>query len=312
MLNKTRLNENIESLEKLVTMLKAVSEDKSSLSNIGKEFGMTSQEVNYNLNRMFSMYFKKIKSISDQEIQALIISKDLPSTRLLKALFGFEPNDTIVFPDVDEDSFWNAIKSIMSDKYYEVVSLRHGYNTEKPMTFEQIGNKLNLTRARIKDIYYSALSKIDSSVLYKIFSISYVDKTEEIKKSSEYVNAVAEYEKFMMYMSKVNDIKKINEYIEKNYPEVASFDNNTINKSFSTPVEQLNLSNRLTNALKKNGKLTLNDIYNTTAAEYRSFSNFGKKCCLELAEVLSNRTDTHPNRVTLSRDLFTISTLNGE
>ena len=175
-----------------------------------------------------------------------------------------------------------------------------------------VPSSLMLTNDSISATLLKALSKIDSSVLYKIFSISYVDKTEEIKKSSEYINAVAEYEKFMMYMSKVNDIKKINEYIEKNYPEVSSFDNNDINKSFSTPVEQLNLSNRLTNALKKNGKLTLNDIYNTTAAEYRSFSNFGKKCCLELAEVLSNRTDTHPNRVTLSRDLFTISTLNGE
>lgn len=312
MVNKKRLNENIETLEKLVTMLKSVSEDKNSLSNIGKEFGMTSQEVNYNLNRMFSMYFKKIKSISEQEMQALIISKDLPSTRLLKAVFGFEPNDPIVFPDIDEDSFWNTIKSIMSDKYYEVVSLRHGYNTDKPMTFEQIGNKLNLTRARIKDIYYTAISKINSSILYKIFSISYVDKTEEIKQSTEYSNAVAEYEKFMMYMSKVSDIKKINDYIEKNYPEVAVFDAKEVNKTFSISVEHLNLSNRLTNALIKNGKFTLNDIYNTTAAEYRSFNNFGKKCCLELAEVLSNRTDTHPNRVTLSRDLYTIATLNGE
>lgn len=306
-MNKDRLNSNIESLEKLVSMLKLVANDECSLATIGKEFDLKPQEINNNLNKSFSTYIKKMHLLSNEEIESLIIAIDLPSTRLLKSLFNISLSDPIVFPYIDEDVFWSHIKSKLPDNYYTVVSLRCGYNVDKPMTFEQIGNKLDLTRSRIKDIYHNAISKIDVSYIYSLFALKYIDKTTEIKDSIEYSKAKDEYEKLTLAISKISDLQAINTYIKSNYQELYSISRKDADTLFSISILDLGFSNRLTNALTKNNKKTLNDIYLTSAIEYKKMSNFGKICCIELADNLSKRTDAHPNKNKLIEDLYELA-----
>lgn len=306
-MNKDRLNSNIESLEKLVCMLKLVANDECSLTSVGKEFNLKPQEINNNLNKSFSTYIKKMHLLSDEKIKSLIINIDLPSTRLLKSLFNISPSDPVVFPYIDEDMFWSHIKSKLPDNYFTVVSLRCGYNVNKPMTFEQIGNKLNLTRSRIKDIYHNAISKIDISYICSLFALDYIDKTNEIKDSKEYLKAKDEYEKLTLAISKISDLNAINTYIKSNYPEIYNISRKDADTLFSISVSDLGFSNRLTNVLIKNNKKTLNDIYLTSAIEYKKMSNFGKICCIELAANLSKRTDNHPNKNKLIEDLYELA-----
>lgn len=304
--NKDRLNDNIKNLEILISFLKQAAEDKISIAEIGRQHNLTALEMNYELNNCFSRYFKKSSKLTNDDIEALLKMKDLPSTRLLKAALGYSTTDRVEFPYIDEDCFWQLIKENYSDSYYTVLSMYSGYGVDKPMSFEKIAQVLNCTRMQVNDMYHRALLRFDSALLYKIYNYEYYNKKIEMMKTAEFQEAKKAYDTLQTYMYVVEDIKALNEYIATNYPEVSKLDLDKVNSLFSIPISDLNLSNGLTNVLIKNDINTLTDIYMTSAIKFKNMSNFGKVKCAELLQVISSRNDTHPNRNTLIENLTEI------
>lgn len=303
MLNNERLNDNIKKIEKLLNLLKMAADENISLAAVGRELGLTPQGVNRELSVAFMYYIKKELNLDTEDINELIFIKESPSTRLLKKIFNISASDNVVFPDFDEEYFWSTLKDILPEKYFTVLSLRCGYNIDRPLTLEQIGKQLGCTRVWVNDMYNIAVNRIDTPVLYKIFNKKYIDLKSELENSEEYSRAKDEYNRLLLYLSKIDDIESLNKYIADNYPEVNDFDKADLNKMFSESIENLLLSTRLTNALINNGKHTLNDIYLTSVAEYKNMNNFGKKCFVELLEFINSRNDNHPNKSSLVKDL---------
>jgi RNA polymerase primary sigma factor len=65
------------------------------------------------------------------------------------------------------DSFFNNICSILKEsltqlnfREMKIVELRYGLNGEGPLTLEDIGEKLGITRERVRQIQKKALSKL--------------------------------------------------------------------------------------------------------------------------------------------------------
>ena len=307
MVNKDRIKNNIHQLEVLVSLLKMAEKDEISITAAGKQLNLTSQEMNRELDLCFARYFRKMKIVSSEEIDNLVKLRDLPSTRLLKDVFGYKKTEFVAFPVINENDFWKIIKNHFSDNHYKVLSMHCGYTIEKPMSFEKIAEKLKCTRMWACDMYRRSVRNFDSSVLYDIYNYEYVNKRAELESSEEHKESKKEYDTLVLYMSKVNDISSINSYISENYPEVNDLDVAKVNSLFSNSINELNISNKLLNALDRNNINTLADIYMTPAVTFKNMPNFGKIKCKELLELLSNRNDNHPNRNTLIRDLTIIT-----
>lgn len=303
MINKNRLNMNINKLELILEMLKLAANDQMSMVNIAKTLDLSPKELNTELDLCFSRYFKKAIELSEEDIQTLIHIKDSPSTRLLKRVFGYAKSDNVVFPAVDEDNFWKVIKNNYSARYYAVMSMHTGYDVEKPMSFDAIANELGCTKARVSDIYKSAVSKFDTNLLYEIYNFTYINKSKELIETIDFNRAKNEYEKLCAYINRVDDISAINKYIEENYPELQEVDFTIVNKELSISIDKLNISNKLIKVLNKNNIHTLADIYMTSAITFKNMPNFGAIKCKEMLEVLSKRNDNHPNRNTLIKNL---------
>jgi len=302
-INKDRIYQNINRLELVIAFLQKAANDEMTMVEVGRSLNLKPMELNYELENCFSRYFKKASNLTISEFKHLINAKDSPSTRLLKAVFGYDKSDNVVFPYVDEDNFWSVIKANYPDNYYDILSMYNGYNVEKPMSFEKIANKFGCTKMWVNDIYRRAINNFNTALLYDIYNYEYINKKAELMQSDEYNTAKHEYELLLTYMSKVDDIKKLNEYIKANFPEVSELDFTKINDMFSTPITELNLSSRLVKVLSKNNINTLSDIYMTSAIAYANMPNFGKIKSAELLEVIIKRNDAHPNRDALIKNL---------
>ena len=70
------------------------------------------------------------------------------------------PRPEQVLFDEQEKTRLHALLDAISEREAEVLRMRYGIDEQKPMTLEQIGARLNLTRERIRQIENEALDKL--------------------------------------------------------------------------------------------------------------------------------------------------------
>ena len=308
--NKDRIKETRENLEKLLVLLKKAENDEVTLAEISKECGMLPQNLNTELQSSFVMYFKsRIRTFNKEDLDVLVDSLDSPADRLLKKIFKIEASQKVVFPDYDKSNFWVVIKNHLPSKYFDIMTKYLGYGCE-PMSYSSIGEKLNLTRVRVKQIVDAAITKLsNSSVITEIFYKDYIDKIAECEQyknkiEEECDNAYNECVKLQSYLELIPDIKELNNYISKKYSNLINVNVNTlVSDVFSKPIESLNFSVRTNNALTSAGYTTLNDLYNIEVADLFSIKNLGKSSIQEIVDVLDNQKATHPKWKTLKESI---------
>ena len=170
--DKTRLRNNIETLERLVLMLKLAEQDKVSLVEIANEYNMIPQTLTKELNSCFTSYCRsKCKELTDDEIYQLIKNLESPSDRLLKQILGINKSVLVVFPEYDPNQFWDFVKDNLKDSYFDVVTKHVGYNSDSQvMSYEDIGKTLSLSRARVQQIDVAAIKKLQKTNLVQLFT----------------------------------------------------------------------------------------------------------------------------------------------
>jgi RNA polymerase primary sigma factor len=65
------------------------------------------------------------------------------------------------FDQYDKDRLQSHLQSL-TERESNILSMRYGLNSGEPMTLEQIGNTMSLTRERIRQIEEEALKKLHS------------------------------------------------------------------------------------------------------------------------------------------------------
>ena len=308
--NKNRITETRENLEKLLVLLKKAENDEITLAQIGKECGLRPQSLNTELQTSFAMYFKsRIRYIDSEELTGLINELDTPADRLLKRIFDIQPGQKVVFPEYDEKKLWSVVKKNLTEKYYEVVTKHIGYESE-PMSYEDIGKNLGLTRVRVMQIDNTAIYKLrNSSIAVEIFYSDFIDKIHEfeqykVDKMVECDNAYIEFSKLKNYLSMVPDVKELNKYIESKYPNLlTSSVNEAVDKVFNKSIDELNFSARTSNALKAAGYKSINDLYNANAVDFAKIKNLGKSSIQEIIKTLDSQKAKHPNWKQLKADI---------
>jgi RNA polymerase primary sigma factor len=127
---------------------------KPSTEELAKILEWTTEEVAYAL-----------------QISARYVSMDAPlksGDENQNSLMDVLPNDNQPLPDKDlmKESLKNEVSNILStldEREAEVIRLSFGIGSNQKATLEEIGNRFNLTRERIRQIKEKALRKLRGS-----------------------------------------------------------------------------------------------------------------------------------------------------
>lgn len=132
------------------------------ISVIANEFEMTESDVDKMLRSVISQKYGKE---SFEEIAELELSADvsIPSDvvdgdeAMLSEVMQEELRETV-------DKMLNAL----SEREADVIRMRNGIGYGSTMTLEEIGNKMNITRERVRQIEAKAIRKLSQASRKKI------------------------------------------------------------------------------------------------------------------------------------------------
>jgi RNA polymerase primary sigma factor len=141
-------------------------------------------ELNISIKKAIDLY--RFQYDTDSINRALSQSDDLELD------YFISNNDDIenkVISSVLSDEVMDLIhKCGLTEKEFQVIMLRYGFINDNPMTLNEVGEKLGVSRQRIKQIESIALSKIRNSNYIKNFAV-YMEYPEESIKNLELFNA---------------------------------------------------------------------------------------------------------------------------
>lgn len=151
----------------------------------------------------------------------------------------------------------------LTEREHEVINLYFGMKTDHPLTFREIGSKLNISSARAQQIKCKALKRLRHSSR----SIPLRNHIYKMWKSCHYWNP----EIFI-----IKEILGLSEGSEPE-PEVEVLDR---------LIESLELSVRASNAFKALGRRTIRDITEMSPDEFMKFRGVGLKTVREVKWIL--------------------------
>lgn len=120
-----------------------------SLTEISQEFGTDGKSVNA---------MKRILRASASTVQPISLDVMCSLSEVIEDVNVAKPEDRLF--DESEKARIRKLLSAISDREASVLRMRYGLEDTKPMTLEQIGRKLKLTRERIRQIEKQALRKL--------------------------------------------------------------------------------------------------------------------------------------------------------
>ncbi|WP_337872111.1 RNA polymerase sigma factor RpoD/SigA [Ignavibacterium sp.] len=140
-----------------------------TLNRIGKEYGRLEQEFEREPSpeELASALEMDVDELSDVlRMNGKPMSMDAPFNQNDEnSLHDVLVNDELPSPDEElmNESLKAEIKSalnILNDREKEVLKLYFGIETDQPLTLEEIGEKFNLTRERVRQIKEKAIRKL--------------------------------------------------------------------------------------------------------------------------------------------------------
>lgn len=293
-----RIKESKTNLQYVINLLDLADNKEITLKDIADKLNITPQELNTALDTRFRYYAKQhLINISEENLYDIIRKLETPSTRILKDVFNINHNKLALFPFYDDEVFWKTLKHYLTEKEYNIICLRYGYNEEnKSYTLQEVGNLYKVQRERIRQIESKALRIIrNSKVLNDIFNLDIINMENYLLEQRKYLedkyqNTYKEFNRMKELLNTMDHMSEIKDFIHNNYPDIYDliYSEESIEdfNIFDKPIEKLNMSSRLYNCLKRGGYKTLKDIYTTDSRTILRIRNLGKCTTLELIDVV--------------------------
>ena len=171
------------------------------------------------------------------------------------------------------------ILSLLPDQ--EKLVIKHIFKDN--MTLEEVGKELKLSKERIRQIEYKAIRKLHHPKYYNMLFDEF-DLREQIKKR-EKVNK----ELSLSLFKKIYELRTKLDAIDKVLKSVGvDIMNTKDNDILSSSIEELELSVRSYNCLKRAGINTIAELINTSITELNNVRNLGQKGVDEISEKLAD------------------------
>lgn len=173
------------------------------------------------------------------------------------------------------------ISKYLTEEEYDILIASYGLGGQKSMTYSEIAEETGCKFEHVRTIIASALRKLERCPAVQLGLLSVFTKTESEQEEfvMSIINEKEHFELIIVLLStftstKVAEIAK--DYLDKEAEDLF--------------LEDLNLSSRTYNALKRNGINMLSQIINYPKEDWSSLRNIGKHSLEEIAAAVKEAT----------------------
>jgi len=168
---------------------------------------------------------------------------------------------------VDIENLFKETFEVLTSQERDILNLR--FLTGKQFTLQKIGNQYGFTRERIRQIIKNALRKLQHPARVKLLR----EKIIKIFLGETGLNSLMSHEITKLEL----EVRKLREKLDVKSTSVQD-----------VQLSEIELSTRTTNCMRENKILTLGQLANMSIAQVFAIPNLGRKCFLELKEVLKS------------------------
>jgi RNA polymerase primary sigma factor len=140
---------DIQKIEKVHRKLENELGREPTAAEISAELDMDDDEVNY-LRSISQEYVSLDSSLGDSEEMSVLSTMED---------FGTESPDKKVLDESLKDAL-NSVLETLTESERDILKMRFGLNGKKPMSLQQIGDKFNLSKERIRQIEKKAIRRL--------------------------------------------------------------------------------------------------------------------------------------------------------
>lgn len=168
-----QLKEIQDELAETQKLIQDVISGSITLGELAKAFGYDEQHSSYLVSRHLSPHFRKRNFLKPDEVLKLLMDTASPYEKIAGAVFlGTKskcPKDKLFIMTHSEETIMaDAIKTLLSDREKEILSLRYGLYEEYPdgLSLREIAALQNCSLERVRKIEADALRKLKNPELY--------------------------------------------------------------------------------------------------------------------------------------------------
>lgn len=185
------LTEKLAVYEKIIEKLEMKLNRKPTIEEIANEMRISLAEV------------KKLQELQNAPISINTLVNDDGDSELEDFIPGTDdaPEDVVIDENMQIKVKELFEKCNLKEREIEVLLLRFGFNERNPMTLDEIGKKMGITRERVRQIEALALKKIRNSRYIKEFSV-YMQEPDKALSNIEsfrekYLDSKLSYKSFL-------------------------------------------------------------------------------------------------------------------
>lgn len=242
--------------------LKNIIDGKSTVKEVAKTLGYTQDDVESLVEESMSP-LEKLLSRAFQSVKGVLIDT-------------VEAEDTILL----------MLENKLTKEEFDVIKNRYGLDDKAPKTLSEIVKTMGMKPERVRQIEAKVLRKLihpNNSHYLKAAVIGEVGEVEDIEAfNNELAKTRIELEKVRaenLYLKKVLDSN----------PEI-DIECGALSETYlETPIEDIELSVRTYNCLKRAGKNTLGDISSMTIDELKNIKGINESSIIEVESLLKQR-----------------------
>lgn len=263
--------------------LKDIIDGKNTVKEVAEILGMGYQTLSLGNVNIKDIY--KALGYTQDDIESLVEESMSPLEKLLSRAF---PSVKGVLIDTveAEDAILLMLENKLTKEEFDVIKSRYGLDDKEPKTLSEIGKAMGMKPERVRQIEAKVLRKLihpNNSHYLKAVVIGEVGELEDVEDfNNELARTRVELEK----------VRAENLYLKKvlhSNPEI-DIECGVLSETYlETPIEDIELSVRTYNCLKRAGKNTLGDISSMTIDELKNIRGVNESSIIEVESLLKQR-----------------------
>lgn len=273
--NKEHYLNIANNLDNIANLFRQMTQGNVTLTNVAKTLNMGASQLG---PAMFKDSRLKSKLKLTDDLLKLIKESMSPHERLISDIYQINIKDIIItISDIQENEINNIILNSLTDKQIIIIAKLYGLNGEKPSTLSQIGDDINITPERVRQIKAKAIRKLR----YRL--------TAFYEYSNENIQDPASYEgQIQILENKITQLNKqlLNAELKVNHLEIQLQKKSNNNDPTKINIEDLNLSTRSYGCLKRANINTLMHLASLDETQLHKIRNLGEKSINEIKNIL--------------------------
>ena len=265
--------------------LKDIIDGKSTVKEVAEILGVGYQTLSLGNVSIKDIY--KALGYTQDDIESLVEESMSPLEKLLSRVFPVVKGKGVLIDTVEaEDAILLMLETKLSKEEFDVIKCRFGLDGKEPKTLSEIGKTMGMKPERVRQIEAKAMRKLRHPNNSHYLEAAVIGEVGEVEDVVTFNNKLAETQ------IELEKVRAENLYLKKvlhSNPEIVMECGALSETYLETPIEDIELSVRTYNCLKRAGKNTLGDISSMTIDELKNIKGINESSIIEVESLLKQR-----------------------